>query len=80
LDTVVYPGTIVGDGVVALLGTHIRGNVPPFCQIGGNPMRIIRKLEIPPELRGQVGEIRYQQYLDCHNALDVEKYNREMRH
>jgi acetyltransferase-like isoleucine patch superfamily enzyme len=71
LDTVVYPGANIGDGVVARIGTHIRGDVPPFCQVAGNPMRIVRKLPIPKELEKVVGEQRYDQYLQHHKNLDM---------
>lgn len=71
LDTVVYPGTNIGDGVVARIGTHISRDVPPFCQIAGNPMRIVRKLPIPEALRSVVGEERYNRYLDIHASLKL---------
>lgn len=71
LDTVVYPGANVGDGVVARIGTHIQGEVPPFCQIAGNPMRIVRKLPIPEQLRLIVGEERYNRYLEIHASLEL---------
>ena len=71
LDTVVYPGVNIGDGVVARIGTHISRDVPPFCQIAGNPMRIIKKIPIPEELRDIVGEERYRQYHEIHNKLEL---------
>lgn len=69
LDTVVYPGVTVGDGVVARVATHISKDVPPFCQVAGNPMQIIRKLPIPVELKEIVGEKRYNAYLKAHETL-----------
>lgn len=69
LETVVYPGVTIGDGVVARIGTHISHDVPPFCQVAGNPMRIVRKLPIPEEIKDIVGEDRYQQYLKVHAEL-----------
>ena len=71
LDTVVYPGVTVGDGVVARIGTHISRNVPPFCQVAGNPMRIVRKLPIPEKMKTIVGDERYKGYLDAHEQLDI---------
>lgn len=68
-ETVVYPGVTIGDGVVARVGTHINKDVPSFCQIGGNPMRIMKKLPIPDELRKIVGEGRYNDYLEVHRGL-----------
>ena len=70
-DTVVYPGVTIGDGVVARIGTHINKDVPPFCQIAGNPMRIIRKLPIPEALKEIVGEERYSRYLEIHNDVVI---------
>jgi len=69
LDTVVYPGVTIGDGVVAKVGTHISKDVPSFCQIEGNPMRIIRKLPIPDELQEIVGEERFNDYLKSHEMF-----------
>ncbi len=71
LNTYVYPGVTVGDGVVALAGTHINKDVPPFCQIAGQPMRILRKLPIPPEMVELVGKQRYESYLKSHEELKL---------
>lgn len=73
LDTVVYPGVTIGDGVVARIGTHISKDVPPFCQIAGNPMRIIRKLPIPDELRNVVGHDRFNAYLREHATIELKR-------
>jgi acetyltransferase-like isoleucine patch superfamily enzyme len=71
LETVVYPGVTIGDGVVAKMATHVNRDVPPFCLIAGQPFRIIRKLPIPPELKAIVGEERYESYLAAHADLDI---------
>lgn len=71
LDTVIYPGVTIGDGVVARVGTHIHKDVPPFCQIAGNPMRIVRKLSVPEELKDFVGEDRFHAYLQSHAMLEL---------
>jgi acetyltransferase-like isoleucine patch superfamily enzyme len=71
LGTYVYPGVTVGDGVVALAGTHINKDVPPFCRIAGQPMRIICKLPIPPEIVNLVGNERYESYLKAHEELKL---------
>lgn len=69
----VYPGAVVGDGVVAKLHTHIKGVIPSFSLIGGHPCRIERLLPIPEGLREMVGEERFaawqkerQDYLAAH--------------
>lgn len=71
MDTYVYPGVTIGDGVVALAGTHVNKDVPPFCQIAGQPMRIIRKLPIAPEIIDLVGKERYESYLKAHENLKL---------
>ncbi len=71
LDTVVYPGVSIGDGVVARIGTHISRDVPPFCQVAGNPMQIVKRLPIPPELRKIVGSKRYDAYHQIHKNLEL---------
>lgn len=70
LETVVYPGTTIGDGVVATFGTHLRKTVPPFCLVGGNPWKILRKLTIPKELKGIVGDERFESYLEAHKNIN----------
>lgn len=70
-QSVIYPGTTVGDGVVVQIGAHVKGKVPPFTLVGGNPMRIIGKLPIPEEIREIVGEERYQGYLKAHEELEL---------
>lgn len=70
LGTVVYPGTTVGDGVVARVGTHLSKSIPPFCLVGGNPWKIIRKLSIPEALRNIVGDERYEGYLLAHSKIN----------
>jgi acetyltransferase-like isoleucine patch superfamily enzyme len=71
LGTWVYPGVTIGDGVVALAGTHINRDVPPFCLVAGHPMVIVRKLHIPKELIDIVGKERYESYLTSHEGLDL---------
>jgi acetyltransferase-like isoleucine patch superfamily enzyme len=70
LNSVVYPGTTVGDGVVARIGTHLSKSVPPFCLVGGNPWKIIKKLPIPEELRSIVGDERFESYLEVHKNIN----------
>ena len=69
--TFVYPGVTIGDGVVALAGTHINRDVPPFCFVAGHPMVIVRKFDIPKELIDIVGRERYESYLKSHEGLDL---------
>lgn len=71
LDTVVYPGTNVGDGVVARIGTHLNGDIPPFCMVAGQPWKIVKVLPIPPEIEKIVGNERYETYLSAHRKLDL---------
>lgn len=74
LETAIYPGTVVGDGVVAKLGTHLSKTVPSFCLISGNPWKVERKLSIPEELKEIVGPERYESYIDAHRDVDAGKY------
>lgn len=67
----VYPGVTIGDGVVAKIGSHITQDIPSFCQVAGNPARIIRKLPIPEEIAGIVGRERYEGYLEAHRKLKI---------
>lgn len=71
LETVIYPGVTIGDGVVARIGTHINRDVPPFCQVEGNPMRIKKKLPIPSELAIVVGEERFKSYFESQKNVSI---------
>ena len=71
VETVVYPGVNVSDGVVARVGTHINRDVPPFCQIAGNPMRIVKKLPIPEGLKEIVGKDRFNEYVLAQKQHDL---------
>jgi acetyltransferase-like isoleucine patch superfamily enzyme len=71
VGTFVYPGVSIGDGVVATLGTHIIRDIPPFCQVSGNPAKIIKKLPIPEDLVNIVGRDRYNTYLEAYDSIEV---------
>ncbi len=58
-DCYIYPGAQVGDGVVSQVGTHIKGNIPPFVTIAGNPCRVIKALDIPERLEELAGKDRF---------------------
>lgn len=68
--TYVFPGVTIGDGVIALPGTHISGmDVPPFCMVSGNPARVVAKLPLPAKLKEIVGEERYAAYKQAHREM-----------
>jgi len=71
LGTAVYPGTTVGDGVVAKLGTHLSKTVPPFCLVSGSPWKVEKKLPIPEELKEHFGEDRYRMWKEQQAAVVV---------
>lgn len=72
-QSVVYPGITIGDGALVTIGTHVSRDVPPFCVVSGNPMRIRMKYKIPPEIKALVGEERYLGYLEIHSKIKVHK-------
>lgn len=72
LGTAVYPGTTVGDGVVAKLGTHLSKTVPPFCLVSGNPWKVEKKLPIPEELKEHFGEDRYRMWKEQQAAVVID--------
>ncbi len=71
LDTVVFPGVNLGDGVVARFGAHITHDIPPFCLVSGQPAKVIHKLPIPKELIEIVGQDRYESYVKAHEELKL---------
>lgn len=42
-NSVVTKGTKIGKHSVIAAGSLVNKDVPPFCQVGGNPDRIIKK-------------------------------------
>lgn len=68
-----YPGAQLGDGVVAKIGTHIVGRIPPFCLIEGNPCRITGKLPIPEALKEHYGEDRYRMWQEQQAAAVIKE-------
>lgn len=68
----IYPGTTVGDGVIAKVGTHIMGDIPPFCLIEGNPCRIVGKLPIADNLIEVFGEERVTAWRKAQEAVVVD--------
>jgi len=43
--SIILPGVVIGDRAVVAAGSVVHKDVPPGTFVGGNPMRIIRKLE-----------------------------------
>lgn len=41
-NVLVLPGTCIGDGSVIGAGSVIRGEIPPYCLVAGNPAKIIK--------------------------------------
>lgn len=56
VDCFVYPGSNIRDGVFTKPGTHIRGYVPPFCLIEGNPWKIVKMLSVSKKMRDYAGD------------------------
>ena len=71
-DCFIYPGTCVGDGVVARAGTHLIGRIPPFCIVAGNPGSVRRLLKIPQAMRELDGEERYREWTAAQDAFAAE--------
>jgi acetyltransferase-like isoleucine patch superfamily enzyme len=63
VDCFVMPGTTVRDGVFAKPGTQLRGYVPPFALIEGNPWRIVKMLPITKAMRAIAGDEQYNAWI-----------------
>lgn len=50
-NAVINPGVTIGDHVVVASGAVVTRDVPDHVMVGGNPARIIRRLDIEPEKR-----------------------------
>lgn len=68
----VYPGAVIGDGVLARMGTHIIGTIPPFAVIGANPCKVSRLMAIPQSMREFAGEERYREWIAAQDAYALE--------
>lgn len=44
-STLIYPGTIIGDGCIVLSGSHVKGIIPDFSVVSGNPAKIITTID-----------------------------------
>ena len=42
---VIYPGVTIGDGAIVAAGSVVYKDVPPNTMVGGNPARLLQKLE-----------------------------------
>ncbi len=69
----VYPGAEVGDGVVAKIGAHLKGRIPPFALVEGNPCRVVKLLPISGEIRARAGEARYAAWIVEREAWTAEQ-------
>jgi acetyltransferase-like isoleucine patch superfamily enzyme len=43
-NSIILPGVSIGEGSVIAAGSVVVNNVPSFCLVGGNPAKIIRKI------------------------------------
>ena len=65
----IYPGATISDGVMARVGTHLMGDIPPFSVVAGNPGRVSRLLAIPPAMREIAGEKRFLRWQSAQQAF-----------
>jgi carbonic anhydrase/acetyltransferase-like protein (isoleucine patch superfamily) len=43
LGATILPGARIGDGVIVGAGAVVRGTVPPYAVVAGNPGRVVRQ-------------------------------------
>ena len=44
-STLVYPGATIGNGCIVLSGSHVKGTIPDFSVVSGNPAKIITTID-----------------------------------
>jgi len=66
LQSVIAGNVSVGFGAVIGARTVVTKDVPPFCVVAGNPMRIVKKMEFPHEMISGLGEDAYERYQRAH--------------
>jgi len=49
MKCLIFPGTTIGEGSVVAAGSVVRGEVPPYTVVAGNPARVVAVLEKPGE-------------------------------
>ncbi len=42
-DVRILPGARLGNGVIASAGAVVRGTVPPYCVVAGNPAQVVKR-------------------------------------
>lgn len=45
----ILPGTTIGEGCVVAAGAVVRGELPPYSVVAGNPARVVATLDPPPK-------------------------------
>lgn len=45
VNSIILPGVCVGNGAYIASGSVVTKDVPPYCVVGGNPAKIIKKLD-----------------------------------
>jgi acetyltransferase-like isoleucine patch superfamily enzyme len=51
MSSIILPGTTIGEGSVVSAGSVVRGEVPPYTLVAGNPARPVASLRRPGEPR-----------------------------
>ena len=53
----ILPGTTIGEGSIVAAGAVVRGEVPPYTVVAGNPARVVAMLRRPdgPEKTSEPG-------------------------
>ena len=45
-SSVIYPGANIGKGSIIMPGTHVKGDIPEFSLVSGNPAKIVMSVDL----------------------------------
>ncbi len=71
-SSLVYPGTTIGNGCIVLSGSHVKGNIPEFSVVSGNPAKIITTID-------NIDRLYLKNKIVQENYFDKELLNRMLK-
>ncbi|WP_406695898.1 acyltransferase [Singulisphaera sp. Ch08] len=70
MDSLILPGTTIGEGSVVSAGSVVRGEIPPYTLVAGNPARKLASLRDPREQEPEATMSPVQTTEPCHSDSD----------
>jgi acetyltransferase-like isoleucine patch superfamily enzyme len=71
-SSLIYPGTTIGNGCLVLSGSHVKGHIPDYSIVSGNPAKIITTID-------NIDRIYLKNKIVQENYFDKELLNKMLR-